>query len=177
VIISAHPASTRRGVSRSSRTLEAGMRWTRGCSARSRADEGIFSDGQAVWSRPPDAGDKPCETIVARRRGPTSPEPRGEHGATVKTIAQGMSDALRCPVCSCASHYSFAHETAGAARTRHSLRPPEFERGAIEASPGHFVPRERGVVAAIVVRPILRDAASAAPQDEDEQAARCQSSW
>jgi len=58
--------------------------------ARLRADEGIFSDGQAVWSCPPDAGDKPLETIVARRRGPTSPEPRGERGAAVNTIAQGM---------------------------------------------------------------------------------------
>ena len=41
-----------------------------------------------------------------------------------KAIAQGMSDALRCPVCSCA--HSFVHiarETAGAARIRHSLRP------------------------------------------------------
>src|SRR4029079_9942845 len=50
---------------------------------------------------------------------------RGELGISRKTIAQGMSDALRCPVCSCASHHSFAHETAGAARTRHSLRPPD----------------------------------------------------
>ena len=35
-----------------------------------------------------------------------------------------MSDALRCPVCSCAAFLAlFAHETAGAARIRHSLRP------------------------------------------------------
>src|SRR5258708_31305386 len=55
-----------------------------------RADEGIITDGQAVWSCPPDAGVKPCETIVARRRWLTSPVHRGEHGAAVKTIARGM---------------------------------------------------------------------------------------
>jgi hypothetical protein len=35
-----------------------------------------------------------------------------------------MSDCLRCPVCSCAIFFlPFAHETAGAARIRHSLLP------------------------------------------------------
>src|SRR5450755_537419 len=35
-----------------------------------------------------------------------------------------MSDCLRCPVCSCAHLLvHIAHETAGAARIRHSLRP------------------------------------------------------
>ena len=48
---------------------------------------------------------------------------RGEHVISRKAIAQGMSDVLRCPVCSCAHSSTIAHETAGAARTRHSLRP------------------------------------------------------
>ena len=30
---------------------------------------------------------------------------RGEHAISRKAIAQGMSDALRCPVCSCAHFY------------------------------------------------------------------------
>src|SRR6478736_2915389 len=49
---------------------------------------------------------------------------RGERDISRKAIAQGMSDCLRCPVCSCA-HFlvHIAHETAGAARIRHSLRP------------------------------------------------------
>jgi hypothetical protein len=49
---------------------------------------------------------------------------RGELAISRKAIAQGMSDVLRCPVCSCA-HFlvHIAHETAGAARIRHSLRP------------------------------------------------------
>ena len=52
------------------------------------------------------------------------PAHRGEHEVSRKAIAQGMSDCLRCPVCSCAPKCAFlAHETAGAARTRHSLRP------------------------------------------------------
>jgi hypothetical protein len=88
--------------------------------------------GKTVWSRHP-------LLVSSRRRSvdPTGSEQsfnpsvtearrirlRGELGISRQTIAQGMSDALRCPVCSCASHHSFAHETAGAARTRHSLRP------------------------------------------------------
>jgi hypothetical protein len=49
---------------------------------------------------------------------------RGERGISRKTIAQGMSDVLRCPVCSCAFCFlPFARETAGAARIRHSLLP------------------------------------------------------
>ena len=49
---------------------------------------------------------------------------RGERAISRKAIAQGMSDVLRCPVCSCAAFLAlFAHEIAGAARIRHSLRP------------------------------------------------------
>src|SRR5437764_1221076 len=52
------------------------------------------------------------------------PAHRGEHEVSRKTIAQGMSECFRCPVCSCAPKCtSLAHETAGAAPTRHSLRP------------------------------------------------------
>src|SRR3954453_19847017 len=53
---------------------------------------------------------------------------RGEHAISRKAIAQGMSGVLRCPVCSCA-HFlvHVAHETAGAARIRHSLRPLNTE--------------------------------------------------
>ena len=40
---------------------------------------------------PPTLGIKPREAI-ARRRGLTSPVPRGEHGVSRKPIAQGMPD-------------------------------------------------------------------------------------
>ena len=56
--------------------------------------------------------------------GEKSPILRGEREISRKAIAQGMSDVLRCPVCSCAHLLvQFAHETAGAARIRHSLLP------------------------------------------------------
>jgi hypothetical protein len=49
---------------------------------------------------------------------------RGERGISRKTIAQGRRNAPTVPVCSCAfSFVHVAHETAGAARTRRSLRP------------------------------------------------------
>jgi hypothetical protein len=49
---------------------------------------------------------------------------RGEHGISRKAIAQGRPGVLRCPVRSCAAFLvQTAHETAGAARTRSSLRP------------------------------------------------------
>src|SRR3984893_7896498 len=53
---------------------------------------------------------------------------RGERGISRRAITQGMPDASAEPVCSCA-HFlvHLAHETAGAARTRHSLRPLIFE--------------------------------------------------
>ena len=48
------------------------------------------------------------------------------------------------PVCSCAfSYVHVAHETAGAARTRSSLRPL-FEGGRRDANLGRSMPRERG---------------------------------
>jgi hypothetical protein len=59
------------------------------------------------------------------RRSQSRTRLRGERDISRKAIAQGMSDVLRCPVCSCALCFvQTAHETAGAARIRHSLRPP-----------------------------------------------------
>src|SRR5215203_7571407 len=52
------------------------------------------------------------------------PAHQGEHEVSRKAIAQGMSECFRSPVCSCAPFLRYlAHETAGAACTRHSLRP------------------------------------------------------
>jgi hypothetical protein len=60
--------------------------------------------------------------------GEKSPILRGEREISRQAIAQGMSDVLRCPVCSCALLLvQFAHETAGAARIRHSLLPHRRE--------------------------------------------------
>src|SRR5262245_2779977 len=50
---------------------------------------------------------------------------REEHEVSRKAIAQGRPECSRCPVCSCAplAKAQTAHETAGAASTRSSLRP------------------------------------------------------
>jgi hypothetical protein len=67
----------------------------------------------------------------------------GDHAISRKAIAQGMSDVLRCPVCSCAALFALiAHETAGAARIRHSLRPLNFEGEEFQANLGWNAPRE-----------------------------------
>ena len=46
----------------------------------------------------------------------------------------------------CALFAQFAHETAGAARTRHPLLPLHFERDNVDADLGQTVPRERGAM-------------------------------
>src|SRR5438105_15178303 len=77
----------------------------------------------------------------------TSPLHRGEHEVSRKAVAQGMSECFRSPVCSCAPTVCIlAHETAGAARTRHSLRP-RFSREAKNLHhSGEIAPREREVM-------------------------------
>ena len=58
-----------------------------------------------------------------------------ELGISRQTIAQGMP---ACPGCTCmlvcASHTILAHETAGAASTRRSLRPLFFGRNFLHTS-------------------------------------------
>src|SRR5438876_12160468 len=74
---------------------------------------------------------------------PKKPAHRGEHDISRKAIAQGMSECFRCPVCSCAHFFvQLAHETAGAARTRHSLRPLFGGQGNSIASLGRNARRE-----------------------------------
>jgi len=128
MVVSAHPASTRGAYRDRHGRRKRDAVDEKVLQARLRADEGISSDGQAVWSCPPDAGVKPAIRFFARRRWLTSPVHRGEYGAAVKTIAQGKSECLRwtCMLV-CVSFAQFAHETAGAARIRLSLRPLDFE--------------------------------------------------
>src|SRR5207248_3651604 len=86
-----------------------------------------------------------CAVTVAKK-----PAHRGEHEVSRKAIAQGMSECFRCHVCSCAPNVQFlAHETAGAARTRHSLRP-RFSREAKNLHhSGEIAPREGGPMRSI----------------------------
>ena len=123
------------------------MRWTRQRRARGRdrragspvSDQGAQTHGEAaygktVWSWHPLLVSSLRKGEVAQPGRPFAVNSlttvtrrirrRGEHGISRKAIAQGMSDASAEPVCSCAQFFAhLAHETAGAARTRHSLLP------------------------------------------------------
>ena len=82
----------------------------------------------------------PSATVTRRIRR------RGEHGISRKATAQGMPECSDCTcmlVCVFFAH--FAHETAGAASTRHSLRPLFFGR-ICHQQLGRIVPRDCGVV-------------------------------
>src|ERR1700675_2561339 len=69
---------------------------------------------------------------------------RGERAISRKTIAQGRPDASAEPVCSCACSYAhIAHETAGAARTRSSLRPLIGEGGTFQENLAQIMRRDR----------------------------------
>jgi hypothetical protein len=135
----------KRGVSRSSRT-RGGMWWTRQRQAREvvrRAgspvsehgaqDVGAEAYGKTVWSWHP--------LLVSSWRRLTEPNRvrsavnspamearrirlQGERGISRQTIAQGMPECSGCTcMLVCALSAIFAHETAGAASTRHSLLP------------------------------------------------------
>jgi hypothetical protein len=117
----------------SSRTRD-GSRWTR----RLRLTSATEAYGEGVWSRRRGAGvNAPGGICLSGRNGGKRAVLRGEYVISRKAIAQGMSDVLRCPVCSCA-HFlvHIAHEIAGAARIRHSLRPLTFEGGKFQQTSG-----------------------------------------
>ena len=87
--------------------------------------------GQAVWSWRPDAGVKFVDDFHGD--GGYKPVHRGEHGAAVKTIAQGMPDC-RLP-CGCLRAQS-AHSSARKARGcgLHPAFPaPSIAEGDLEA--------------------------------------------
>ena len=73
-----------------------GLRWTRRCLRRTALKRTAKTCGpdtatlvSSLWSD--------LQVTVARK-----PVHRGERAISRKAIAQGMSDCLRCPVCSCA---------------------------------------------------------------------------
>jgi hypothetical protein len=67
---------------------------------------------------------------------------QGERGISRQTIAQGMPECSGCTcMLVCATLYTIAHETAGAASTRHSLLP--LIEGQGQANLGLPEPRER----------------------------------
>jgi hypothetical protein len=104
---------------------------------------------------------KPAVTVTRRIRR------RGERGISRKAIAQGMPECSDCTcMLVCVSLRTFAHETAGAACTRHSLLPL-FGGTRFSANLGRIAPRERGVICGeshCVAHPSRRRFAP--PQDE-----------
>ena len=92
-------------------------------------DEALFAYGEVVWSWRRDAGAKLLRSKLLRSDGDNKPAHRGERVISRKAIARGMSECFRftCMLV-CAFFAQLAHETAGAARTRHSLRPLRSQR-------------------------------------------------
>src|SRR5258705_9560427 len=85
------------------------------------------------------------------------PGHRGEREVSRKTIARGMPGDFRCTCGDYVCLLHTAHEAAGAAGTRHSLRPL-FIEGHCLAKLGRLAPRERGVVSGFDV--VARSAAT-----------------
>src|ERR1700676_1323221 len=108
-----------RGADRESSRTCGEMRWTRKLRLTSAAD----ADGEVVWSWRPTLASSWRE-VSRRRRWQKSSAHRGEHEGSRKPLRREGRMLSAEPVCSCA-HFlvHFAHETAGAARTRLSLRP------------------------------------------------------
>jgi hypothetical protein len=123
MFFSPHPASSRRGVSRSSRTWEAGCD---GCvGARDEALRCIRQNRVVLtprrWRQ---------VSLGFSREATVAKEPghRGEREISRQTIAQGMPGATGVPVVSNSCAFYIAHEAAGASFARHSLRPPNLSR-------------------------------------------------
>jgi len=74
---------------------------------------------------------------------------QGELGISRQTIAQGMPACLGCTcMLVCTSLTNIAHETAGAASTRHSLLPLIWETS--HASLGRRASRDRETVSTVI---------------------------
>ncbi len=134
-----HPVPFTRGVSRSSRTW-GGVRWT--LSAATDARGSSVRRNRVVLA--PEAGAKLCGDVLCEVTVATELGSPGRSRISRKTIAQGKPDALRwtCMLV-CALLVQFAHGTAGAARTRLSLRPC-FRKGESGlAKLGRNAPRDR----------------------------------
>ncbi len=119
-----------------------GMRWTRRAARRTAHSR----DGEVAWSRRPDAGVKFAGDAShhAGDGGKKARSPRRARRKPLKPLRRGCRTASASPVCSCAFLVSArAHETAGAARTRHSLRPPFSEGHELSKARAKFVARTR----------------------------------
>jgi hypothetical protein len=120
---------------------------------------------RTVKSRGPDASEvgvkshRRCEKpnradapSSGRRRRQESPILRGEREVRRKAIAQGMSDRLRCPVCSCA-HFLRAYCTRDRGCSAHPAfpAPSDFKARNFLANLGRVAPRERNSMSGLTI--------------------------
>jgi hypothetical protein len=115
-----------------------------GCDGRDlcRATSGTNADDEIVWSWRPWAGAKSAGDEPAGDGDYEVTDTGESTKISVNTIARGRPDVSVEPVVnnSCASYT--AHEAAGAASARSSLRPLLFEGRRFSQSLGHAVSRE-----------------------------------
>jgi hypothetical protein len=137
-------SSLMRGGSRSSRTRD-GMRWARQRQAREVVRRAVIRErarrarrrrcsvrqNRVVLASVADVK-LPVVNLIQPGRSAIKPAGmeakgirlQGERGISRQTIAQGMPECSSCTcMLVCATLYTIAHETAGAASTRHSLLP------------------------------------------------------
>ena len=121
-----HPVPAR-GACRPSRNVGRGERWARRVTRRviwrARRNRVVLTPGMLASS--------PREASASRGRWwQEAPIHQGEHDICRRAIAQGRPDCLRrtCMLVCAFLVMHIAHETAGAARTRSSLRPLVLRR-------------------------------------------------
>jgi hypothetical protein len=136
MIIVIRPASAR-GAYASSRTW-GGMRWTWLC----RATSGMNADDEIVWSWRPWAGAKSAGDEPAGDGDYEVTDTGESTKISVNTVAQGRPECFGGPVVTNSCAFFAAHEAAGAASARSSLRPLLF-RGRCLTKLGRNPPRER----------------------------------
>ncbi len=157
-----------RGAYRDRHEAWCGMRWT--CWLAS--DDGRpRRTSEIVWSRPPDAEVK---RIARRFAGATVTK---KPGTPRRARISREPSRRECRCSGVPAAFSFC--ALPRVRLVHPVlpAPSEFQRDTIRHHPDAIAPRGCEVVAPILSRPILRDAAYAAPQDEEKQAARIRPSW
>jgi len=114
-----------------------GRRWLRQASV-------VVTDGEVVWSRPPDAEVKPAADAHASARvmGARKPGPQGEHEGHRNTIAQGGPDRSGWTCGTCRLHF-LSRRATGLSRGPALPAPLILERRTTNACLGHDTPRDR----------------------------------
>src|SRR6266705_1077891 len=103
-----------------------GVRWT----LVVPTTNGARAYGEVVWSRRPICWRQvPGNKLLRSDGGKRASAHRGERVISRKAIAQGMSDVLRCPVCSCAQLLLHCARDLGCSAHPAFPAPSDFEGG------------------------------------------------